>query len=201
MKWIGLTGGIGSGKSTAAQMLTDAGYTLVDADRIAHEVVEKGTTGLRSVVRGFGPDVLTATGELDRPKLGRMVFGDPIALQKLEFILHPLIRQQVVDTKAQLQDQGVKIAFYDVPLLFEKNMQDQFTAVVVVDCTPEQQFQRTKKRSPSLTDDEIQMRLASQFSLLKKTEQADFVVHNDGDFSQLKVEVEQLIAFVENLED
>lgn len=201
MKWIGLTGGIGSGKSTVAKMLTDAGYTLVDADRIAHEIVEKGTPGLKAVVRGFGPQVLTQGGELDRPKLGRMVFGDPIALQKLESILHPLIRQRVADTQAQLKDQGVVIAFYDVPLLFEKNMQEQFAAVVVVDCTPEQQFQRTKKRSPSLTDDEIQMRLASQFPLLKKTEQADFVVHNDGNLTQLKVEVEQLIAFAENLED
>ena len=201
MKWIGLTGGIGSGKSTVGQMLTDAGYTLVDADRIAHEIVEKGTTGLKAVAHAFGSEVLTADGELDRPKLGRMVFGDPLRLQKLESILHPLIRQKVVDTKVQLQDQGVKIAFYDVPLLFEKNIQGQFSAIVVVDCTPEQQFERTKKRSSQLSDGEIQMRLASQIPLAKKTAQADFVVHNDGDLVKLKSEVLQMIAYVEQLED
>lgn len=198
MIWIGLTGGIGSGKSTVAQMLTEASYVVVDADRIAHEIVEKGTTGLKAVVRGFGSEVLTADGELDRPKLGRMVFGDPLRLKKLESILHPLIRQRVEETKLQLQDQGVKIAFYDVPLLFEKSIQGQFSSIVVVNCTPEQQIQRTKARS-SLTDGEIQMRLASQIPLAQKVGQANFVIQNDGDLLKLKHEVAKMIVFVEQL--
>lgn len=198
MKWIGLTGGMGSGKSAVARMLTDRSYVVVDADRIAYEVVEKGTTGLQSVVRIFGHEILTPTGELDRPKLGRMVFGDPERLEKLEAALHPLIRTRALEIRQQLVDQGVKIAFYDVPLLFEKSMESQFSAVVVVNATPELQVARIQART-SLSPLDIQMRLASQIPLKRKVEQAHFVIQNDGDFAHLEREVERMLIFVSQL--
>ena len=198
MKWIGLTGGIASGKSTVSKMLKDMSYHVIDADQIAYEVVERGSPGLKSVVGEFGSEILHPDGSLDRRKLGQRVFGDPVQLQKLEAILHPLIRARLQDLKTQLVDKKVPLAFYDVPLLFEKNMQSDFAAVVVVFASEDQQIERLRART-NLSDSEIRMRIASQIPLLHKIKGAHFVIHNDDGPEKLKREVEEMLKFVNNL--
>jgi dephospho-CoA kinase len=198
MKWIGLTGGIASGKSTVTQILRELSYNVVDADEIAHEVVAPGTPGLKSIVANFGPEILNPGGSLARRELGKRVFGSPVNLQKLEGILHPLIRARIEEIKNQWIAQNVEVAFYDVPLLFEKNMQKDFSAVVVVDCPREMQIERLKKRN-NLSESEIQMRMASQLPLATKTAQADFVIHNEKGIDELRAEVSRMLAFIKGL--
>lgn len=200
MKWIGLTGGIASGKSTVSAILKKLSYVVVDADEIAREVVEFGSPGLRSVVREFGEDILDSAGELDRRKLGQRVFGRPQELQKLESILHPLVRARVADIKKQLTATGVQLAFYDVPLLFEKKMEADFSAVVVVSTTPELQASRLRSRN-QFSDDEIQARIDSQIALQMKIQKAHFVIHNNQGLVELEREVERMLEFVQKLKN
>src|SRR5215470_15613194 len=117
MLLIGLTGGIGSGKSAVATRLAELGAVVIDADAIAREVVERGTDGLAEVVAEFGPDVLTATGDLDRPALGRLVFGDAQRRQALEHIIHPRVRARSAEILAAAPDDAIVVN--DIPLLVE----------------------------------------------------------------------------------
>jgi dephospho-CoA kinase len=198
MKWIGLTGGIASGKSTVSKMLRELSYDVVDADQIARDVVEQGGAGLRSVVSEFGKDILAPDGSLDRRKMGQKVFGDPVQLQKLEAILHPLVRARLQELKSELIRRQVPVAFYDVPLLYEKNMHSDFNAVVLVYATPEQQMERLRART-SLSETEIRMRIASQIPLANKIKGAHFVIHNDDGPPKLVSEVMKMLDFVQNL--
>lgn len=192
MKWIGLTGGLGSGKSTVSQMLRERGWPVVDADQIARDVVVPGTPGLQSVVDLFGANILQPNGELDRAELAKRVFADPIQLEKLEQLLHPLIQNEV---KKRRQGLSADFAFYDVPLLFEKQLQSQFDWIVVVGCGLDQQKERIKKRT-GWKDEEVERRLAVQLPLAEKMKEADFVVHNEKDMIHLTAEVEKLIAWL-----
>ena len=198
MKWIGLTGGIACGKSTVAQLLVQQSYPLVDADKIARDVVAPGTPGLESVIQAFGPDMQAADGSLDREKLGAKIFSQPEYRRKLESILHPLIRTEVQHLRESLEKQGHALAFYDIPLLFETKAQSQFDEIVVVTCKPEQQRERLHKRN-SLSDEEIEKRLASQMPMSLKEEQANFVLHNDGDQVHLMKEFQRLVDWLKTL--
>ncbi|MGI8522984.1 MAG: dephospho-CoA kinase, partial [Nocardioides sp.] len=128
---IGLTGGIASGKSTVSAMLADLGAVVVDADRIAREVVAAGTTGLTAVVSEFGPEVLTDDGEPDRPKIGAIVFADPSRRAALEAIIHPLVRARAAELEAQADPDALVV--HDIPLLAETGQAAEFDAVIVVD--------------------------------------------------------------------
>lgn len=198
MKWIGLTGGIACGKSTVAQLLVQQSYPLVDADRIARDVVAPGTPGLESVIQAFGPDILAPDGSLDREKLGAKIFSLPEQRRKLESILHPLIRTEVQRLREDLERAGHVLAFYDIPLLFETKAQSQFDEIVVVTCKPEQQRERLRKRN-GLSDEEIEKRLASQMPMSLKEEQANFVLHNDGDQAHLMKEFQRLVDWLKTL--
>ncbi len=198
MKWIGLTGGIASGKSTVSRLLRQRSYQVIDADVLAREVVEKGSPGLQSVVDVFGTEVLQPDGSLDRNQLARLVFGKTQKLAQLEALLHPLIKARLVFLKSELATQGVPLAFYDVPLLFEKNLESEFDAVVVVSCTEVQQKERLKKRS-GLSDQEIQERLQAQISLVHKIKKSHFVIQNDQDEAHLQKEIENMIQFLKKL--
>lgn len=198
MKWIGLTGGIACGKSTVAQLLVQQSYPLVDADKIARDVVAPGAPGLESVIQAFGPDMQAADGSLDREKLGAKIFSQPEYRRKLESILHPLIRTEVQHLRESLEKQGHALAFYDIPLLFETKAQSQFDEIVVVTCKPEQQRERLRKRN-SLSDEEIEKRLASQMPMSLKEEQANFVLHNDGDQVHLMKEFQRLVDWLKTL--
>ena len=131
---VGLTGGIGAGKSEVSRLLAGYGAVLVDADRIAREVVEPGTPGLAAVVEAFGEDVLTAEGALDRPKLGTIVFADPAKLQTLNAIVHPLVGARSAELEAAAGPDAIVV--HDVPLLAENGLAPLYDLVVVVDAAP-----------------------------------------------------------------
>lgn len=192
MKWVGLTGGLGSGKSTVASILRTKGWPVIDADQIARQVLDPGTEGLTKVLQVFGPDLLLPNGELNRAELGRRVFGFPEKLLKLESIIHPRVQAEVQKQKQQLSQLGFKMAFYDVPLLFEKKLSG-FDAVVVVNAPPDVVRERLRKRN-GWSEEEIDARLGAQIPLTKKTASADHVIQNTGSLHDLEAEVDRVLA-------
>ncbi len=192
MKWIGLTGGLGTGKSTVAKVLREHSCVVLDADRMAADVIAPGTAGLRSVVQRFGNDFLLSDGQLDREKMSREVFGNPEALLDLEAIIHPLVKAEVERHKELEKRKGSDLIFYDVPLLYEKNISG-FDAVVVVASSYENQKLRIRQRN-TWSEDEINNRLKSQLPLSQKIQKANYVIFNDGTLENLKIEVEKLLA-------
>ena len=191
MKWIGLTGGLGTGKSTAANILRELGCIVLDADRMAKDVTGAGTSGLKSVIQRFGNDFLKPNGELNREKLSQEVFSNPRALTDLEQIIHPLVKAEAERQRKQAKIKGSEFVFYDVPLLFEKNISD-FDDVVVVVCSEEIQKQRIQARN-QWSEIEISNRLRNQLPLAVKVKKADYVIENNGSLQDLKVEVEKLL--------
>ena len=198
MKWIGLTGGIASGKSTVSQRLRDLDFQLVDADEIARSVVRKGSPGLKSVLEKFGYDYVDAEGHLDRHKLAQHIFSDPFKKLELEAILHPLIRAEVKKQREVLAAQGHALAIYDMPLLVESKAQAQFDKVIVVTCTPEQQKERLRLRQ-QWTDEEIDRRIQAQIPLKEKEKYADFVIRNEKDRAHLEAEVSRLVTWLKTI--
>lgn len=192
MRWIGLTGGIASGKSTASDFIRQQGIPVVDADEIARQVVRPGTAGLALVLSQFGPSVADSTGQLDRKKLGQLIFSDKEKRAQLEKILHPLIQQEVAIQRHNLEKKGLPFAFYDIPLLFEKKMQNAFDLIVVVSTTKELQMQRMKNRD-GLLDSEIETRLRAQIPLSEKESQADFVIQNQGKKQEIEIQIKSLL--------
>lgn len=200
MKWVGLTGGLGTGKSTVSQMLICRGIPVVDADRIAREVVEGGQgPALPQIRQDFGAEVFRADGSLDRQKLANSVFGHPQKLSQLEKIIHPFVKEEVLRQRQWLQDQHCKWAFYDVPLLFEKKLEDQFDFIVVVSTSDvNTQIQRLKLRN-NWNEDEIVKRMKSQMPLSEKVSQADYVIRNDADLISLEKQVDTMVQMLNDL--
>jgi dephospho-CoA kinase len=187
---IGLTGGIGSGKSTVAALLAERGARVVDADRIAREVVEPGTSGLDAVVTEFGPGVRTGDGTLDRAALAAIVFGDPAARARLDGIVHPLVRARAAELVAAAPADAVVVQ--DVPLLVETGQAGGFDLVLVVEADPEIRVQRLVGRG--LSADDARARMASQATDGERRAVADVVVRNDGDRAALAAQVEAFWA-------
>src|SRR5690606_13848868 len=191
----GLTGGIGSGKSTVAALLEEYGIPVVSADELSRMVVAPGSAGLADVVDAFGPEVLDDKGELDRKKMGRIVFTTPERRRQLEAILHPRIRERYEQVPDALEKAGHPVMIYEVPLLFEKKLeqQDEMKAVILVTATAETRIARVKDRD-SLTTDEVLARMSAQMPEHEKRERADYIIHNDGDLDDLRREVEYLMS-------
>lgn len=185
MKWIGLTGGIATGKSTAARALRSAGWDVVDADELARRAVEPGSDGLRAVAREFGTEVLFQDGSLDRKALGERTFGEPKRMAALEAIVHPIVRALCAAERARLERAGKAVAFYDVPLLFEKRMQGDFDLTVAVLCSSEAQLARLMARN-GLTRAQAEARVSSQLPLEEKARRADVVLRNDAAVEELE---------------
>ncbi|KQS65022.1 dephospho-CoA kinase [Modestobacter sp. Leaf380] len=182
---IGLTGGIGSGKSTVARLLVERGAVLVDADSIAREVVEPGTSGLAAVVEAFGADVLTAEGALDRPALAAVVFGDAGERARLDGIVHPLVRARAAELVAAAPADAVVVQ--DVPLLVETGQAGSYDLVLVVATDVETRVRRLLGRG--LSEADARARIASQATDEERAAVADVVLSNDGDEQQLAVQV------------
>lgn len=179
---VGLTGGIGAGKSEVSRLLVGHGAVLVDADRIAREVVEPGTPGLAAVVEEFGPGILTPQGTLDRPALGAIVFADPDRLAALNAIVHPLVRDRSAELeKAAGQD---SVVVHDVPLLTENGLAPLYDLVVVVDAAPETQLDRLV-RLRGMTEADARARMAAQATREQRRAVADLVIDNDGPVEEL----------------
>lgn len=193
MKWIGLTGGIGTGKSTVADILRRRSYQVIDADQIAREALETNSPVFSDVVRVFGPVILDDSGCIQRAKLAEIVFNEPSKKIELENIVHPFVQKKVQELKMLLAKEGAIVAFYDVPLLFEKKLQGQFDKTIVVSCEPEIQLQRIQKRNPQWSAEEINSRVLSQLPLITKVEKADYVIDNNGNLNELESQVEAVL--------
>jgi dephospho-CoA kinase len=181
---IGLTGGIASGKSTVARQLVALAVVVVDADALAREVVAKDSEGLAEIVSVFGPEVLTADGNLNREHMALLVFNDPAARQQLNAITHPRIALLSAQRIAQAQLSDTPYVVYEAPLLVETGAHKAMAALIVVAAPAELQLTRIKARD-GLDDDAARTRLAAQLPLEKKLEAADYVIHNDANQAAL----------------
>lgn len=186
---VGLTGGIGSGKSTVAAMLRGHGALVVDADMVAREVVAPGCPGLRAVAAEFGAGVLGADGALDRAALGRIVFADPDARRRLEAMTHPLIARRTAELLASAPDGAVIV--HDVPLLVERGQAGSYDLVVVVLARAATRLARLA-RHRGMTEQDAMVRLAAQASDEQRRAVADVVIDNDGGPEELTAEVDRL---------
>lgn len=186
---VGLTGGIGAGKSEVSRLLVEHGALLIDADRIAREVVAPGTPGLAAVAEAFGEDVLAADGSLDRPRLGSIVFADPEKLALLNSIVHPLVGARSQELETAAADDAVVI--HDVPLLTENGLAPLYDVVVVVDAPPGTQLDRLV-RLRGMTEDDARARMAAQASREQRREIADIVIDNDVPLDALRKRVAEV---------
>ncbi len=193
MLWVGLTGGISSGKSTVAGILESLGVTVISADRLAHDVMAAGSDGAQRIRKTFGDSVMAPDGSVDRAKLGAIVFGDPAKRLALEGIVHPEVRKKSASEKARLEKRGDAVAVYEIPLLFEKKLEDQFDLIVTVAVSSEIQVERLMKRS-GLTMEQAYERIASQLNQDLKIQASEFVIWNDGDERELRKQTQKMIA-------
>jgi dephospho-CoA kinase len=190
---VGLTGGVASGKSTVAAILTSLGAVVVDADLLAREVVEPGTPGLDAVVAEFGPQVLAADGRLDRPALGAVVFADASARRRLEALLHPLIRSRAAEIEASAPAGALVV--HDIPLLAETGQAGDFDAVIVVDVPAEVQVDRMV-RDRGMTPEDARSRVAAQADRESRLAVATYVVENTGTREDLRVRVAEVFSML-----
>ncbi|MBB1243683.1 dephospho-CoA kinase [Streptomyces durbertensis] len=186
---VGLTGGIGAGKSEVSRLLDRLGAVIVDADQIAREVVEPGTPGHAAVVAEFGEEVLLPDGRLDRPALGRIVFGDPARLAALNAIVHPLVGARSAELQETAPPDAVIV--HDVPLLVENGLVPLYDAVVVVDAGEETRLDRLV-RLRGMSEDEARSRMAAQAGREQRLAAADFVINNDGPLAELEAQVREV---------
>ncbi|MFE2039591.1 dephospho-CoA kinase [Streptomyces sp. NPDC059477] len=191
---VGLTGGIGAGKSEVSRLLVECGAVLIDADRIAREVVAPGTPGLAAVAEAFGPDVLAEDGSLDRPKLGSIVFADAGKLAVLNSIVHPLVGTRSRELETAAAEDAVVV--HDVPLLAENALGPLYDVVIVVDVAPATQLDRLV-RLRGMTEDDARARMAAQATREKRLEIADIVIDNDVPLDELRGRVREVWAELE----
>jgi dephospho-CoA kinase len=188
-KRVGLTGGVASGKSTVSAILAELGAVVIDADQLAREVVAPGTEGLKRVADEFGPRVLTADGELDRPAVGAIVFADDDARRRLEAIIHPLVRARGAELEAAAPEDALVV--HDIPLLAETGQGDAFDAVIVVDTPVETQVERmTALRG--WTAEDARARVAAQASREQRRAVATYVIENTGTLEDLRDRVTEV---------
>ena len=185
---VGLTGGLGSGKSTVAALLGEHGAVIIDADVVAREVVRPGTPGFVAVIARFGPGIVGPNGELDRAELARIVFADGAALDDLNAIVHPLVGSRSAELAAAAPPGTVVI--HDIPLLTENGLADRFDTVVVVEADREIRLARLADRG--LTRAEAEARMAAQANDAQRRAIADEIVRNDGDLDSLARQIDRL---------
>jgi dephospho-CoA kinase len=193
---VGLTGGVGAGKSTVARALADLGAVVIDADALSREVVRPGTPGLAAVVAEFGPEVLGPDGALDRPRLGALVFAEPDRRAALEAIVHPLVRRRSAELEAAAPAGALVV--HDIPLLAETGQAGSFDAVLVVDVPPEVQVERLV-RDRGWSADEAAARIAAQATRDDRLAVATHVIDNSGALEDLRRRVAEV--FVELSEE
>jgi dephospho-CoA kinase len=187
MRVIALTGGIGCGKSLAAQYFAELGALVIDADQLARAAIERGTQGFDEVVAFFGDSILN-NGDIDRRALGELIFKNPQAKIKLEGIVHPFVRSEFEEAVASLKSDEVLV--YEIPLLVETGAQDRFDLVITVESEMEIRIERLRQRGMHIS--EIQGRIAAQATREQRVEAADFLIENDGSEDELLRQVENI---------
>jgi len=194
---VGLTGGIGSGKSEVARRLAEHGAVLIDADVAARRVVEPGSPGLARIAAAFGDEVLRPDGSLNRERLGEIVFADPGRRAELNAIVHPLVRAWMQEAeRAAVQTDGDAIVVHDVPLLAESRGKAGFDPVIVVDVPPELQLERLV-RLRGMPAEQARARMAAQASREQRLAVADIVIDNSGSLEDLDGRVDEVWADLE----
>ncbi|NLC53871.1 MAG: dephospho-CoA kinase [Firmicutes bacterium] len=193
---IGLTGGLGTGKTTVARILQELGLTVINADQIGHQLLLPGTEVYEQVKQAFGPEIMDAVGRIDRQALGRIVFDDPEKRQRLNDLTHPAIIA-LIKAKVQALKQAGKDVVVEVPLLFEAGLEAKaetgFDEIWVVAASPAVQLARVQARD-GLGTEEARRRIGAQMPLRAKIARADVVIYNDGTELELREEVEQILV-------
>jgi dephospho-CoA kinase len=190
---LGLTGGIATGKSTVTAMLRERGIPVIDADQIAREVVEPGKPAYEAIVRHFGREILLADGQINRKKLGEIVFSDEAERQKLNAIVHPEVRRVMREEAETAERNGAAIVFMDIPLLFESKLQHMVDKIVVVYAPASVQLARMLERD-ELDEEQAHKRLRAQWPIEQKKQLADFLIDNTGTREETERQVERLLA-------
>lgn len=189
MLLVGLTGGIGSGKSTVADLLAERGALILDADAFAREAVAKGTPGFDGVVKRFGPGIVGADGELDRPGLAALVFNDDVARRDLEAIVHPFVRKSIADG-ITTNVSSHRVVVLVNPLLIEMGTHRDCDVVIVLAVSPETQVARSVARG--MDESDVRARMAAQLPLEERTAHANVVLDNEGTEEELAQQVDRL---------
>ncbi|NUC16547.1 MULTISPECIES: dephospho-CoA kinase [Bacillus cereus group] len=189
---IGLTGGIASGKSTVSEMFREMSIPVIDADIIAREVVERGKSAYNKIVEVFGTEVLQKDGELDRPKLGSVVFYNEEKRLQLNEIVHPAVREEMNAQKEMYIKESMQAVVLDIPLLFESKLTNLVDRVLVVAVTPNTQLERLMKRN-NFSEEEATARIQSQMPLEEKVKKADEVIYNDGTITGTKTQLASIL--------
>ncbi len=192
MLLVGLTGGIGAGKSTVARLLAERGAVVIDADDLARQAVARGTAAFDQVVATFGPAMLAADGDIDRGRLGTLVFAEPERRRALEAIIHPEVARRFVEAVEPHRETD-HVVVYSVPLLVERGLADTFDVVVVVVADAETRVERVV-RDRTLEPEEVRRRIAAQASDADRAVVADVLLDNGGDLEHLEPQVDQLWA-------
>jgi dephospho-CoA kinase len=192
MKLLGLTGGIGTGKSTAAKLFSQRGIPVVDTDDLARELVTPGQPALTEVTRLFGTEILDERGELRRGALARLVFSSPEKLKQLEAVLHPRIREAWLKEALGWREAGQGMGVVVIPLLFETKAQSHFQSILCTACSRETQLERLRARGWS--DEQIQQRLSAQWPLEKKMAASNFVLWTEGELPMLERQLERVLS-------
>ena len=188
---IGLTGSIGTGKSEAARQLEALGASIISADQVGHEAYTPNTEAWEQVVAAFGDDILQDDGEIDRRKLGAVVFSDPGQLEKLNQIMHPRMARMVADKIEELRDQGVEVVVVEAALLFEAGWDSFVEEVWVTDSTEQVVIERLKQRN-GMSEEEARKRISSQMGRTERLERSDYVIENSGDMATLGNTIKEL---------
>ena len=192
MHVYGLTGGIGSGKSTASRLLAEKGAIVLDADLIAREVVSPGAPALADIREAFGPEAILPSGELNREKVGEIVFADPEKRRVLEGMTHPRIMQRFAEKISEAAEAGAEMVILDVPLLYETgNLVGAVEKIIVVYAPREVQKERVMARD-GLSPEQVDHRLDAQMDIEEKKVRADYVLDNSGDLDALKAQIDRL---------
>jgi dephospho-CoA kinase len=192
MKVIGLTGGVGMGKSTAAQFLRARGAQVVDTDEIARQLVEPGRPALAEIKKQFGDEIISSAGELKRDELARIIFADNTARKKLEAILHPRIREHWLAQVETWRKEDCRLAVVVIPLLFETQAESQFDRIICVACSAANRLKRLSERG--WTPEQIEQRIAAQMPVDQKIARADFVVWTDGDLESHAQQLDRILS-------
>ena len=192
MKLIGLTGGVGSGKSTVAGILHDLGADIVDADEASHAVYAPGTPGFDAVVREFGTEYVR-DGQVDRARLGRLVFDDVDARRRLNAIVHPLVREWMAERTREAAERGAEVVIQDVPLLYENGLEDLFSSIVLVYVPEDVQLERLVD-GRGLDAERARAMIAVQMPIDAKRRLAHHVIDNSGTREETRHQVEEIWA-------